>query len=467
MDNGSSRGNGNLITSRLLKPFWCRHSPLGTVEQYAELRQRKVILAPAEFAANLDCVGGFGGGTGFVLAQRLQHRCDPFTRAGAGEGQRLAAHQLGLLFVEQAVQQLLGRGGQQFGLAQGLEQGAGAGPAVLVTFVARQLLQQQAGGAGAVGGQQQAGGQLFGLAEVVLEGFVQFRCGQADQALVALRFARVQARVLDGDREQGVIAQAGQVARRVGTVAELGDAAQGTGGGAFGEQGAQGGAAAQLDRQAAIDLGVAGEQRRGHAGLAEQFGSGIRVLGVGQDLLPGGLQAHVDATDASVGQQEADQGIGTEEGCTSNGGSGRAAQGRGRGGRASAQALALEAAAVAAGAAGRLQLPAGTGTAVHRSARVHGDAVALRRGAGRGGLVLSAALPVARPGPDGAQPADLAGGGRGPALSRPQWFRPAGHREGARPQRKGGPPARCQHDQPAGGQEPVPLAGPQLGPQGP
>jgi hypothetical protein len=80
--------------------------------------------------------------------------------------------------VEQAVQQLLGRGGQQFGLAQGLEQGAGARPAVLVAFVARQLLQQQAGGAIAVGGQQQAGRQLLGLAEVVLEGLVQFRCGQ-------------------------------------------------------------------------------------------------------------------------------------------------------------------------------------------------------------------------------------------------------------------------------------------------
>jgi monofunctional biosynthetic peptidoglycan transglycosylase len=57
---------------------------------------------------------------------------------------------------------------------------------------------------------------------------------------------------------------------------------------------------------------------------------------------------------------------------------------------------------------------------------------------GEGGLVLSAALPVARPGPDGAEPADLAGGGRGPALPRPQRLRPAGHREGPRPQRQGG-----------------------------
>ncbi len=44
---------------------------------------------------------------------------------------------------EQVAQQLLGRGGQQFGLAQGLEQGAGTRPAVLVTLIAWQLLQQQ------------------------------------------------------------------------------------------------------------------------------------------------------------------------------------------------------------------------------------------------------------------------------------------------------------------------------------
>lgn len=97
-------------------------------------------------------------------------------------------------------------------------------------------------------------------------------------------------------------------------------------------------------------------------------------------------------------------------------GQGRAAQGGSRSRRPTPQALALETAAVAAGVAGGLQLPAGAGAAVHRPAGIHGHAVALWRGAGRGRLVLSPALPVARPGPDGAEPADLAGGGRRPAL---------------------------------------------------
>ncbi|MNI55906.1 hypothetical protein D3C73_1108840 [compost metagenome] len=212
--------------------------------------------------------------------------------------------------MEQAVQQFLGRGRQQFGLAQGVEQRAGAGPAVVVALVARQLLQQQAGSTAAAGGQQQARRQLLGLAEVVLERFIQFWRGQCDQALVALRFARIQARIFDGDGQQRVLTQVGQVAGGVTAFGQLDDAAQGAGGSAFGEQRAQGRVAAQLDRQAAVHLGVAGEQRRGHAGLAEQFGGTVRILAVGLDVLPGGLQAHVDATDTGVGEQETDKGIG-------------------------------------------------------------------------------------------------------------------------------------------------------------
>ena len=99
------------------------------------------------------------------------------------------------------MQQLVRVGGQELFFAQGVEQGAGAVPAIGITFVAWQLLQHQAGGALAVGRQQQASGQLLGLAEVVLESFGQGRGVQAHQALVALRLARVQARVFNGDRQ--------------------------------------------------------------------------------------------------------------------------------------------------------------------------------------------------------------------------------------------------------------------------
>ncbi|MNM90123.1 hypothetical protein D3C81_1023720 [compost metagenome] len=92
-------------------------------------------------------------------------------------------------------------------MTQGVEQGADADPAVFIAAVAGQLLQQQACGMFAVAGQQQAGGELLGMTEIVLEGFVQAVAGQVDQALVALRFARVQAGVFDGDGQQGAFTQ--------------------------------------------------------------------------------------------------------------------------------------------------------------------------------------------------------------------------------------------------------------------
>src|SRR5690606_2476956 len=117
------------------------------------------------------------------------------------------------------------------------------------------------------------GGQLLGLAEIVLEGLGQ-RAGaaQRDQALVALGLARVQARVLDGDRQQRVVAQLRGRARGVGAFLEAGNAADGAGRGALGEQRAQGAVGAQLDRQPPVHLHVSGEKGRRRDRLAQQGG---------------------------------------------------------------------------------------------------------------------------------------------------------------------------------------------------
>src|SRR5690606_32867969 len=65
---------------------------------------------------------------------------------------------------------------------------------------------------------------------------------------------------------------------------------------------------------------------------------------------------------------------------------------------------------------------------------------------------------LARPRRDGALPAGGADRRRGPELRHPFGLRLRGHPPGARTQRAGRPAARRQHHQPAGGQEPVPLA---------
>ena len=133
---------------------------------------------------------------------------------------------------------------------------------------------------------------------------------QAHQALVALRFARVQAGVLDGDGQQGVLAELTQVARRVFTFAELGDAAYRTCRGAFGKQRPQRALAAQLDGQPPIHLGVTGEQHRGGTGFAQQFARGGRVFGPSRHGLPGVIELYADPTHAGGGQQEAGQRVG-------------------------------------------------------------------------------------------------------------------------------------------------------------
>ena len=198
---------------------------------------------------------------------------------------------------------------------EGVEQGAGPRPPVGIARVAGELLQHQARGAGVVGGEQQPGGQLLGLEEVVLEGRPHRAAFQRDQALVALGVAPVRGRVFDGDRQDRIGPEVGQALRRGLLVVELRDPAQRARRRAFGEQGAQRAVAAQLHGQAPIDLRVAGEQRRRGRGFAEQardagrvralFGRGHAVA----DLAPRGVEVDAHAAHAGFGEEEARQAV--------------------------------------------------------------------------------------------------------------------------------------------------------------
>ena len=97
-----------------------------------------------------------------------------------------------------------------------------------------------------VGDQQQPRGQLFGTAEIVLEGAGQRIRFQGDQPLIPHRFPAIARRVLDGDREHCLGAEFAQVARNLAVFGELSDPAQGARSRAFGEERAQRAVAAQL-----------------------------------------------------------------------------------------------------------------------------------------------------------------------------------------------------------------------------
>ena len=146
----------------------------GFAEQGGDFARIETVILAAELAAD-PCLAaaGFDRSRGLILAQRDDHRRHPFARAGAAEAQGLRPHGFGRFLVEQAMDQLVRSQRQQFVAAQGLEQCADPVPAVFVAFVAGQFLQHQTGRVAAVAGQQQAGRQLFGAAEIALEGFAE------------------------------------------------------------------------------------------------------------------------------------------------------------------------------------------------------------------------------------------------------------------------------------------------------
>ena len=74
--------------------------------------------------------------------------------------------------------------------------------------------------------------------------------------------------------------------------------------------GADGTGAAQLDRQPAVDLGMAGEQGGSGRRLPQQFGGGLRVVGARGDAAPGFAKVDGDAAHAGSGKQEAQLRVG-------------------------------------------------------------------------------------------------------------------------------------------------------------
>lgn len=137
-------------------------------------------------------VGDVGGGEAVIVVGKVVvHRhLAPFLQDGLDFGQAQApqqgadlvpvhgpvvSHRAGRedphrFLVEQAGEEDLRRQAEEFRLLQGVRQARGPVPAVRVAVVGvGQLLQEQAGGALAVGGQPQARRGLLGLGQVVLE----------------------------------------------------------------------------------------------------------------------------------------------------------------------------------------------------------------------------------------------------------------------------------------------------------
>ena len=119
----------------LLEPFRCLHSDPGKGEEFLDLRARKQIALPTEFATHFGLSVGQGR-PGFFTAQRLQHDGHPFARAGAGKAQGTFGKDGRLFLVEKAVQELAAGDRKQFIGLQGVEQSASPVPAITVTLSA-------------------------------------------------------------------------------------------------------------------------------------------------------------------------------------------------------------------------------------------------------------------------------------------------------------------------------------------
>src|SRR5690606_7915981 len=106
----------------------------GAAEQGFDLLRGEPVCLAAELAVDLGAAAD-DRGPGLSGPQGFEHRRHPFARAGAGEAQRSFPQQADVLFREQTRQQGLDRPLQQLVRAQGVEQQAGAVPAVVVAFV--------------------------------------------------------------------------------------------------------------------------------------------------------------------------------------------------------------------------------------------------------------------------------------------------------------------------------------------
>jgi hypothetical protein len=264
------------------------------------------VALRAELADHLDLVLARGQRSFHLVApQRTQHCAHPFAAATAAKRQWPGFEQARRFLVIQAKQQLLGRACQQFAHAQRGGELQHAVPGILVPFggmaaLVGHFLQHQAHRMPGIRRQQDARGQLFGLAEIVFQRRGQARIAQLDQALVTLSAFQVAHR--DGHHCVGKSVQRQRLRQRFVPARQTPQPARVV---AFGEQQAQRGRALQLDRQRSIELDVAGEQRAGRERFAKQRAQRRRVFGASGNLAPRRAQAHQHAAHAGARQQEA------------------------------------------------------------------------------------------------------------------------------------------------------------------
>ncbi len=186
----------------------------------------------------------------------------------------------------QTVQHRLAIQTQQFLGSQRISQGtqvlpAGVALLGILDAIGRQLLQQQATGATAVGVQPEARRQLFGSGEVVGQALSQIDAIQIDDALIALTIGGV-----DGDRQHTFGHQLAQGSARLDLLGMVaGDTAHITGAGTLDHQQRHGTAGAGLENQQPVEFERADQQRSGSQQFAEQLGDGFRVAVLGQDML--------------------------------------------------------------------------------------------------------------------------------------------------------------------------------------
>ena len=118
-----------------MEPFRGRYSDRRQGEKFIDFRRTENIALATELATHFGLPVGQGG-MGFFGSQGLQHGRHPLLGARTGKAKGVFGQDRPLLLLEQAVQELVHRYGQQFVGSQGLEQGPGAVPAIAVAFVA-------------------------------------------------------------------------------------------------------------------------------------------------------------------------------------------------------------------------------------------------------------------------------------------------------------------------------------------
>ncbi|MNE15829.1 hypothetical protein D3C80_1087510 [compost metagenome] len=238
----------------------------------------------------------------------LHHRDQSLLRAAADGGQGLGAFQPHAVLVEQAIQQGLGADGRvdQFVVAQGLEQGAGALPDLLgraARAVAGDDLDHRSAGAPArsglgsdlTHGQAHLGRHLFRLGEIVFGAQRQAFALDRGDALGALEvLAPVDGHDEDALAQQRPGAGAGEAFGRLGHLVRIkaAEAAHRPRRVVVGHHIAHRTVALGLDDQTALEFQRRADDGGQDAGLAQQGGDGLRI-GVGrQDLVHDLAQPH-------------------------------------------------------------------------------------------------------------------------------------------------------------------------------